>query len=92
MSKKKERDNGLPECRITSHRLGDHMKIIRVGLELTNERLQVLDEICKIRGEDFREYVEKALNDQMDNDLETPNDLGLDYCKHLKHILSGSLS
>jgi hypothetical protein len=25
----------------------------------------------------------------MDLDLETPNDIGLDYYKHLKHILIG---
>jgi len=91
MSKKKEKlCEDLPDRgHILPHAIGDHMKILRVGMEITNERLQVLEEICKIREEDFREYVEKAVNDQMDNDLETPNDLGLDYCKQLKHILNG---
>ena len=67
------------------------MKVLRVSIGLTNERVQVLEEICKIRGDDYRDYVEKAVQDQMNLDLETPNDLGLDYCKHLKKILSSEL-
>jgi ribosomal protein S8 len=91
MSKKKEKlCEDLPDRgHILSHAIGDHMKILRVSMSLTRERAEVLEEICKIRGELLRDYVEKAVHDQMDNDLDTPNDLGLDYCKHLKHILSG---
>jgi ribosomal protein S8 len=91
MSKKKEKlCEDLPDRgHIFPHRFGDSMKILRISLSLTNERLQVLNEICKVRGDDYRDYVEKAVQDQMDLDLETPNDLGLDYCKHLKKILSG---
>jgi hypothetical protein len=90
--KKKEIVNDLPDrVHIVPHRFGDSMRILRVNISLTNERLQVLDEICKIRGDDYRDYVEKAVQDQMNLDLETPNDIGMDYCKHLKKILSSEL-
>jgi hypothetical protein len=89
MSKKKKLCEDLPDRgHILPHAIGDHMKILRVSMSLTRERAEVLEEICRIRGELLRDYVEKALNDQMDTDLDTPNDLGLDYCKHLKKILS----
>jgi hypothetical protein len=93
MSKKKGIVNDLPDRGvIVPHRFGDSQKVLKVSIPLTNERVQVLEEIIKVRGDDYRDYVEKALNDQMDNDLETPNDLGLDYCKHLKKILSSELN
>ena len=65
------------------------MKILQVRIGITNECVHVLEEICKIRGEFLREYVEKALYDKMESDLETPQDLGLDYCNHLKQLLNG---
>jgi hypothetical protein len=70
MSKKKEKlCEDLPDRgRIVPHKFGDSMKVLKVSISLTNERLQVLEEICKIRGDDYRDYVEKAINDQMDLD------------------------
>jgi uncharacterized protein (DUF302 family) len=92
MTKRQDKiQNDLPNRGlIVPHRI-DQMKILQVSMGLSNERVQVLEQICKIRGEFLREYVEKALCDKMEADLETPDDLGLDYCKHLKKILSSEL-
>jgi hypothetical protein len=90
MSKKKRSDGvRISDLLVEEvHNMGDEMKIVKVGIELSNQRMQVLEEICKIREDTLRLYIHKAVVNQIDLDLETPNDLGLDYCKHLKKILN----
>jgi hypothetical protein len=90
MTKKKDNDGvHISDLLVEEvHNMGDDMKIVKVGIELSNQRMQVLEEICKIRDDTLREYIHKAVVDQINLDLEIPNDLGLDYCKHLKKILS----
>jgi hypothetical protein len=83
MSKKKESDNGLPECVVTSHRLGDHMKILRVGLELTNAKLEVLCEVAKAWGMDLSEVIEHCVSQNIRGVLEGSNDTGKDLNKIL---------
>jgi hypothetical protein len=57
MSKDKTHDNDLPHCHITSHRLGDDMKILQVGLPLTNAKLEVLREVAKAWEMDMSEVI-----------------------------------
>ncbi len=62
-------------------------KILRVGMPVSGEFLDVLTQLAKIRRHDLRRYVEEALHARVNLDLETPTDIGMDVCKNLKEII-----
>ena len=70
--------------------LGEHMKLIRLDIPVTNQFLEVLQQLCKIREKSITLYIDKALHDQVDLDLENPQDIGMDVCKNLKYIIHPS--
>lgn len=67
----------LPHCHIISHRLGDHMKILQVGLELSNPKLEVLCEVVKALDMfDLRELIEECIDQHVRGLLEGSSDIG----------------
>jgi hypothetical protein len=86
MSKDKTHDNDLPHCHITSHRLGDDMKILQVGLPLTNAKLEVLREVAKAWEMDMSEVIEECVDEHIRGVLEGSNETG----KALNKILANT--
>jgi hypothetical protein len=60
---------------------GENMKLIRPDIPVTNQFLEVLQEFCKIRDKPITLYIARALRDQVDLDLENPQDIGMDVCR-----------
>ena len=67
--------------------LGENMKLIRLDIPVTNQFLEVLNELCKTREKPMSLYISTALHEQVDLDLENPQDIGMDVCKNLKYII-----
>ncbi|MDQ5869602.1 MAG: hypothetical protein M3530_07735 [Thermoproteota archaeon] len=63
------------------------MKLLRLDIPITNEFLEVLIELCKIRQQDLKRYVTQTLYNGVDLELTNPVDNGSDVCKNLKEII-----
>ena len=70
--------------------LGENMKLIRLDIPVTIQFLEVLQELCKIREKSLTLYIDRALHERVELDLENPNDIGMDVCKNLKYIIHPS--
>jgi hypothetical protein len=66
---------------------GTGTKLLRLDIPLTNEFLEVVTELCKIKEWDLKRYVSEALHDAVELDLTSPTEIGLDVCKSLKEII-----
>jgi hypothetical protein len=67
--------------------LGTAMKLVRVDVLVTDEFLEVLTELAKIKQSDLRRYIDQAVHTTVKNDLDTPSEIGLEVCRNLKEII-----
>jgi hypothetical protein len=67
--------------------LGTGMKLLRLDIPVSNEFLEVLTELCKIRQWDLKRYVTQTLHNGIELDLTSPQDIGMDVCKNLKEMI-----
>ena len=63
--------------------VGNDIFSVKCPILISKDRLELLKKICDITGDDLKHYIEEALFQRVQIDLENPSQFGQDVCETL---------